>query len=223
MLLLGVVIAGVVLAALGTSWHLMARREREAELLWRGEQYRRALISYGKVSAASLSASSAAASYLMQPNAAMQAGTQLGAQATTQTGTQASTSLGTSAQAAVSAAKSISAATATSVDSASGVDATAASSPAAGPRELKDLLEDRRTGKLVRHLRQLYPDPITGLRWGVQRSADGRVTGVYSISGDHPVRRSLGVESYRELVFGATAELPAAPAASAASGARGAP
>ena len=52
MLLLWVVLAGVMLAALGTSWHQMARRDREAEYLWRGEQYRQALQSYGRVSAA---------------------------------------------------------------------------------------------------------------------------------------------------------------------------
>ncbi|WP_374592287.1 type II secretion system protein [Aquabacterium sp.] len=190
MLLLGVAIAGVVLAALGTSWHMMARRDREAELVWRGTQYQHALTSYARVSAAVLSASSATASYAMQPDPAMQP---------------AAAAPVASAAAAASAPAS-------------------APAPSAGPLELKDLLEDRRTGKLVRHLRQLYPDPVTGQRWGVQRSPDGRIAGVYSLSDAAPVRRSLGVQSYRELVFGTSSEGAAAAAssASAASGAAGA-
>ena len=46
MLLLWVALAGVVLAALGTSWSLMQRREREAEWWFAGQQYRHALQAY---------------------------------------------------------------------------------------------------------------------------------------------------------------------------------
>lgn len=47
LLLWWVAISGVMLAALGHSWSLDARRQREAELVFRGEQMVRALQSYG--------------------------------------------------------------------------------------------------------------------------------------------------------------------------------
>ncbi len=180
MLLLWVVIAGVMLAALGTSWSLMARRERETELLWRGQQYQRALASYVRAGVA-VQAAAAAQAQAYAP------------------------ALPASAGASSSASQQ------------------SASPLIAGPRELQDLLEDRRSGKLVRHLRQLYPDPITGSpRWGVERSADGRITGIHSLSDAQPLRRSLGVETYRDLVFSSTATPPAAlPASSGSVGPNG--
>lgn len=41
---------GVGMAALGTLWQTQAQREKEAELLFIGEQYRRALLSYAQAS-----------------------------------------------------------------------------------------------------------------------------------------------------------------------------
>ncbi|MCQ4347435.1 type II secretion system GspH family protein [Pseudomonas stutzeri] len=57
------------------------------------------------------------------------------------------------------------------------------------PEHLEDLLEDQRLPTLRRHLRRLYPDPITGsLDWGLLRSVDGRITGVYSRSERQPLK-----------------------------------
>lgn len=57
------------------------------------------------------------------------------------------------------------------------------------PERLEDLLEDKRVPTVRRHLRRLYPDPITGsLDWGLVRSFDGRITGVYSRSEREPLR-----------------------------------
>lgn len=79
------------------------------------------------------------------------------------------------------------------------------------PTSLEDLLEDNRYPVPVRHLRRLYPDPITGsAEWGVLRVGQ-RVAGVYSLSEKQPVKRTgfaPGYEqfgdkaAYRDWVFG---------------------
>lgn len=209
MLLLWVVLAGVMLAALGTSWHQMARRDREAEYLWRGEQYRQALLTYSRVSAVMLSASGVPMGGAQQESAYAMPDALSAINAAQRPGTSS-----------LSRARAVNVA---DVASAAGAAASQASSPIAGPMELRDLLEDRRTGKLVRHLRQLYADPLTNSpTWGLQRSTDGRITGVYSLSTEAPVRSSLGVERYQDLVFspGAAGVAASAPAGSA-SGADG--
>ena len=59
------------------------------------------------------------------------------------------------------------------------------------PQELADLLEDNRFPQAQRHIRRLYPDPITGSDdWGLLRSIDGRITGVHSRSDATPFKRS---------------------------------
>lgn len=51
------------------------------------------------------------------------------------------------------------------------------------PARLEDLLADPRQKTLARYLRQIYPDPLTGSRdWGLVRSPDGGIMGVYSKS-----------------------------------------
>lgn len=167
MLLLWVVLAGVMLAALGTSWQQMSQREREAEWQWRGEQYKQALASYAKTSALVLqqAASAALPSATLEPAVVPSA------------------MVGASGAAAAAA--------------------PALAPAAAGPMALNDLLEDRRSGRLVRHLRQLYADPLTPSgRWGLQRGADGRIVGIHSLSEGTPLRRALGAERYREVIFG---------------------
>lgn len=131
MLLWWVAIAGVMLAAAGRSWQLDARRVRDAELAWRGEQIRRALETYSQAPVAD------------------------------------------------------------------GVRRL--------PLELEELLEDQRTGQTVRHLRRLWPDPVTGAQWGVvRREPDGAITGVYSRSALQPVRAPAGVNSYAAWRFEVT-------------------
>lgn len=57
------------------------------------------------------------------------------------------------------------------------------------PQRLEELLEDKRVPNVRRHLRRLYPDPITNsLDWGLVRSFDGRITGVYSRSERAPLK-----------------------------------
>ena len=59
------------------------------------------------------------------------------------------------------------------------------------PQELADLLQDNRFPQAKRHIRRLYPDPITNSDdWGLLRSIDGRITGVYSRSDATPFKRS---------------------------------
>jgi type II secretory pathway pseudopilin PulG len=106
-----VAIMGVGLALVGTMWHTAALREREAELLHAGHEYRKAIEHY----------------YL--------------------------------------------------------------SGPGQYPRTLADLLKDPRQPGTVRHLRKLYPDPITGKdEWGLVNAPDGGIAGVYSISEDKPLK-----------------------------------
>ncbi|WDY60110.1 type II secretion system protein [Pseudomonas sp. PSKL.D1] len=58
------------------------------------------------------------------------------------------------------------------------------------PQDLADLLEDNRFPQARRHIRRLYPDPITGSDdWGLLRAIDGRITGVHSKSDATPFKR----------------------------------
>ncbi|WP_217351274.1 type II secretion system protein [Azoarcus sp. DN11] len=74
------------------------------------------------------------------------------------------------------------------------------------PQRLDDLITDQRSPKPRHHLRRLYADPITrSTDWGLIRSADGGIVGVYSQSTDAPLKRARfpvewaefeGVETY---------------------------
>jgi type II secretory pathway pseudopilin PulG len=78
------------------------------------------------------------------------------------------------------------------------------------PDSLQSLLEDDRFPTPVRHLRRLYPDPMTrDLEWGVVYVGD-RISGVFSQSEAQPVKQAgfsgvyesfTGSASYREWVF----------------------
>ena len=70
------------------------------------------------------------------------------------------------------------------------------------PRALEDLLKDPRQPGTVRYLRQLYTDPLTGsAEWGIVKSPDAGIAGVYSKSEDKPLKianfkqRDAGFES----------------------------
>lgn len=127
MLLWWVALSGLMLAALAQSWMLDARRAREAELVWRGEQFRLAIEAYASVPVG-------------------EGQSQL-------------------------------------------------------PRRLEDLLEDRRSGELQRHLKRIWPDPMTGrIEWGLVREGDG-ITGVHSLSTARPLNAPEGVLRYEQWTF----------------------
>lgn len=127
---------GAGMAAVGTVWTTAAQREKEAELLFVGEQYRRAIESYQR-------------------------------------------------------------------------RGHGAEKPY--PPSLEELLLDRRFPMPVRHLRRLYPDPMTGRpEWGLMRDAQGGIVGVHSLAEVAPMKTAgfapdqEGFEeasSYREWVF----------------------
>ena len=77
--------------------------------------------------------------------------------------------------------------------------------PKVWPKQLSDLLEDRRGPHVVRHLRQIWRDPITGqARWGLVREHNlptGGIVGVYSLSRKPPLRAPVGVMRYDEWQF----------------------
>ena len=145
------------LAILGETWETSARREKEVELLFIGNQYRRAIGLY----------------YLSTPGIVK-----------------------------------------------------------AYPRQIEDLLKDPRQPGTVRHLRKLYPDPITGKPFVVIKGADGGVQGVNSPSDDAPLKVANfrvrdatfeGTQKYSDWKFihtppaAAAAPATAKPAAGAAS------
>lgn len=58
------------------------------------------------------------------------------------------------------------------------------------PRKLADLLQDETKGNVKRHLRRLYPDPITrGEPWGLMKK-QGQIIGVYSTSEKKPIKQA---------------------------------
>lgn len=57
------------------------------------------------------------------------------------------------------------------------------------PKRLEDLVRDPRYPGAVRHLRKIYADPITGkVRWGLIKTPDGSILGVYSPSEKAPIK-----------------------------------
>lgn len=59
------------------------------------------------------------------------------------------------------------------------------------PRNLGDLLRDPRTPGVARHLRRIYPDPMTGSEeWGLVRGPSGEILGVFSRSEAIPLKKA---------------------------------
>ena len=131
-------VIGVGLAGLGQVWSVQAKRERERELLFVGDQYRAAILGYSS--------------------------------------------------------------------------STPAGKPRY-PRDLEDLLDDKRHLVTRRHLRQLYPDPLTGKAdWELVRGPDGLIVAVHSRHGGAPMKVANfprqfsafeNAATYRDWVFGA--------------------
>lgn len=110
MVLVAMVILGLTLGVAGNAWKNIVQRDREEELLFRGDQYRRAIVSF---------------------------------------------------------------------HNAWGIY----------PKQLDELLVDRRALHVRRHLRRLYPDPMTGAPFELVVDTAGRIHGVYSADNGEPFRR----------------------------------
>jgi type II secretory pathway pseudopilin PulG len=80
-------------------------------------------------------------------------------------------------------------------------DATPVGQPTA-PKEFAELLRDPRYPGVRRHLRRLYPDPLSGLaEWGVLRDAAGRIAGIHSLSDTPTIRQAnfpAGLEPFEK-------------------------
>lgn len=133
-LLLIVVAIGLAAGMAGQSWRSTMQRAREAELLWRGEQYQKAIGSYY----------------------AVRHGQQM------------------------------------------------------FPAQLDDLVKDPRFPHVVRHLRKLYKDPMTGGEWELITDSAKRIVGVRSSSDLEPFRKDgfpgpleklKGKQAYNEWEF----------------------
>lgn len=100
------------------------------------------------------------------------------------------------------------------------------------PASLEELVEDRRSMVIQRHIRRVYRDPFSGEPvWGLEKSGD-RITGIHSLASGVPLREhelpdelggiGAGVTSYAEWVFrpvdaaGAALQEGAVPASRAA-------
>ncbi len=59
------------------------------------------------------------------------------------------------------------------------------------PKNLNELLQDKRYPTIQRHLRQIYRDPMTNNgEWGVVRRPDGTITGVFSLAQQMPIKKA---------------------------------
>lgn len=68
------------------------------------------------------------------------------------------------------------------------------------PRQLEELLEDKRFPSVRRHLRRLYRDPMTGNRdWGLVEAPGGGILGVYSKSEENALKTANFGEADRDL------------------------
>jgi len=93
------------------------------------------------------------------------------------------------------------------------------------PRTLEDLLKDPRQPGTVRYLRRLYPDPLTGkAEWGIVKSPDAGIAGVYSLSEQKPLKnanfrqRDAGFEAAQTYADWKFIYSPTAPGQSTAAG-----
>jgi len=58
------------------------------------------------------------------------------------------------------------------------------------PLELEELVRDPRFPGEVRHLRKIYPDPLSGRNeWGLVKSPQGEIIGVFSLAEGKPIRQ----------------------------------
>lgn len=120
--LFAVALAGIVLSGVGPMWQIQSQREKEMELLFVGDQFRRAIESY--------------------------------------------------------------------YDNSTGKTKRY-------PESLEQLLEDRSSLVIRRHLRKIFLDPMTNsAEWGLIEQADTGITGIYSQSTKIPLKRANFPEDY---------------------------
>ena len=73
------------------------------------------------------------------------------------------------------------------------------------PTKLEDLLEDKRFPVTRRHLRRLYPDPITrNANWGLIAGPNNGIAGVYSLSIDTPLKQAGFPKEFQDFNNAAT-------------------
>lgn len=109
-----------------------------------------------------------------------------------------------------------------------------ASSPGAQqyPPALEDLLADKRYPNVRRHLRRIYPDPITGRAdWALIRGPGGGIVGVHSQSMARPLKVANFPKDYQSFAnattysawkfAGVAGGSPAGPQSSGSTGPRG--
>lgn len=86
----------------------------------------------------------------------------------------------------------------------------AGGAPAALPMDLESLVKDPRSLEVKRHLRKLFPDPMTGGDWELVKDPAGRILGVRSSSMLEPFKKDdfseenkdfAGKTTYREWEF----------------------
>lgn len=124
-ILLVVALMGIGLAAIGMTWHTAQQRDKERQLLFAGQQFRKAIETY----------------YQKTPGVGKRY-----------------------------------------------------------PRSLEVLLQDDRYLVPLRHLRQVYSDPLTNKNeWGLVHAPDGGIMGVYSLSEDKPVKVAGFSDADRDL------------------------
>ena len=58
------------------------------------------------------------------------------------------------------------------------------------PSDLESLTKDPRSAVVVRHLRKLFLDPMTGEDWVVIKDPSGKISGVHSSSTQEPFKKS---------------------------------
>ena len=128
MVLVSVVLLGLMAGIAGSSWQTIIQRAKETDLLWKGNQIRRAIGSYYETSHAGGAA------------------------------------------------------------------------PQSFPSELDFLIKDPRFLETRRHLRRLYPDPMTGEDWEIIKDPSGRIMGVRSSSEKEPFKQDSFIEENKSFV-----------------------
>lgn len=91
--------------------------------------------------------------------------------------------------------------------------------PFAYPESLDELLQDNRFPGVRRHLRKVFLDPMTGKpEWGLVK-VSGRIVGIHSLSTGVPIKQAgfdagnqhfSGAQSYTDWVFGFADQMPLA-------------